>query len=390
VANGSTAPAITITSSGGTVTSIVFNAPLSGGTVTTTGTVGITGAAGEMLAGSTPAFTATPALGTDNSVAGTLQFSNGSANAHTTLGSVATTSNTVDFFTTAPTTGDLVDCVVSTTTCTLTDSAVLAANVATNSSNYPSNSVIYATGNHTQAGSANLTWSSPTLTVGASGTAGAIAEYNNTATTTWKSGATTSNTIAGFTVAPTTTDLIACTTISTTCTLTDSGIPDTAAGILAACTGCAPLVSPSLTTPALGAATATSLLASGIVDGLAPMTITTGSSATLGAGTYQSGYTFNQEGAAGTGVTYTLPTTVKGMQYCVFNSGTTSIVNIGVLTVYPASGSYVIYKGVVNTVGGGGTHGIASNGAAGDGACFLAIDSTHWLVSAISGTLTEN
>lgn len=149
------------------------------------------------------------------------------------------------------------------------------------------------------------------------------------------------------------------------------------------------VTSPTLVTPALGAATATSLLATGIVDGQAPITITTGTTANLGS-TYNSGYTFNQEGTAGTGVTYTLPATAAGKQYCVQNSGTTSVVNIGVLTVYPPSSSFVIYKGVVNTVGGGGTHGIASGGAAGDSACFVAIDSTHWEVFSGSGTWTLN
>jgi hypothetical protein len=148
---------------------------------------------------------------------------------------------------------------------------------------------------------------------------------------------------------------------------------DTATGLLAAATGG--------TGP---------LLVSGVVDGNAPVTITTGTSATLGAATYQSGYTLNQEGTAGTGVTYTLPATVKGMQYCVANSGTTSVVNTGVLTVYPPSSSYVILNGVVNTVGGGGTHGVASGGAAGDAACFVAIDSTHWQVWVGRGTWTEN
>ena len=61
------------------ITSLTFSAPLSGGTITTSGTVGITGAAGQILAGATPAFTATPILGTDNSVAGTIQLANGSA-----------------------------------------------------------------------------------------------------------------------------------------------------------------------------------------------------------------------------------------------------------------------------------------------------------------------
>ena len=49
------------------------------------------------MAGATPALTYTPALGVDNSNAGTWQLANGSANAHTILGSAATTSNTVHF-----------------------------------------------------------------------------------------------------------------------------------------------------------------------------------------------------------------------------------------------------------------------------------------------------
>jgi hypothetical protein len=133
----------------------------------------------------------------------------------------------------------------------------------------------------------------------------------------------------------------------------------------------------------------TTLLVSGIVDGRAPVTITTGTTANLG-GTYNSGYTLNQEGTAATGVTYTLPATAAGKQYCVANSGTTSVVNTGVLTIYPPASSYVILNGVVNTVGSGGTHGVASGGAAGDSACFVAIDSTHWQVYVGQGTWTEN
>jgi len=131
-------------------------------------------------------------------------------------------------------------------------------------------------------------------------------------------------------------------------------------------------------------------LVNGHLDGTAPVTITTGTTATLGAGSYQSGYTLNQEATAGTGVTYTLPATATGKQYCVANSGTTGVVNTGVLTVYPPASSYVILNGVVNTVGGGGTHGVVSGGAAGDAACFVAIDSTHWQVWVGKGTWTEN
>ena len=138
-----------------------------------------------------------------------------------------------------------------------------------------------------------------------------------------------------------------------------------------------------------GQMAAAQLLVTGILDGAAPITITTGATANLGS-TYKSGYTFNQEATAGTGVTYTLPPTATGLQYCVQNSGTTSVVNTGVLTVYPLASSFVILNGVVNTVGGGGTHGVASGGAAGDGACFVAIDSTHWEVFPTQGTWTEN
>jgi hypothetical protein len=146
---------------------------------------------------------------------------------------------------------------------------------------------------------------------------------------------------------------------------------------------------PTLTTPVIGAATGTSLLVTGTLDGNAPITITTGTTANLGT-TFHSGYTFNQEATAGTGVTYTLPATAAGLQYCVQNSGTTGVVNTGVLTVYPPASSFVILNGVVNTVGGGGTHGVASAGAAGDGACFVAIDATHWEVFPLKGTWTEN
>lgn len=98
-------------------------------TIASTGAIAITGAAGQILAGASPTFTATPALGTDNSVAGTLQLANGSAAFHSILQSAATANNTVSLFATAPVTGDLVDCVTASTTCTLTDSGVLAANV---------------------------------------------------------------------------------------------------------------------------------------------------------------------------------------------------------------------------------------------------------------------
>lgn len=80
---------------------------------------------------STGAFTgsATPSLGTDGSVAGSLQLANSAAAFHTIFLSAATANNTVSFFASAPATGDLIDCVTASTTCTLTDAGFTAANV---------------------------------------------------------------------------------------------------------------------------------------------------------------------------------------------------------------------------------------------------------------------
>jgi len=81
------------------------------------------------------------------------------------------------------------------------------------------------------AGTAPATDSSATLsgaalTLGASGTPGTLLTYPSSGnfTTTWGSAATASNTILGFSSAPTTGDLVSCTTSSTTCTLTDSTV----------------------------------------------------------------------------------------------------------------------------------------------------------------------
>ncbi len=104
-------------------------------TIASTGAIAITGAAGQVLAGASPAFTATPALGTDASVAGTLTLSNGAGGgAHTIFSSGATTTNTIAGFAAVPTTGHIVDCTVASTTCTLHDSGVVTANVVNASS----------------------------------------------------------------------------------------------------------------------------------------------------------------------------------------------------------------------------------------------------------------
>ena len=76
-----------------------FSPPLS----LSTNTLSITCAAGQIMGGATPACSATPALGTDNSVAGTLQLANGSSAHHTILATGATANYTFTLPTTAGT-----------------------------------------------------------------------------------------------------------------------------------------------------------------------------------------------------------------------------------------------------------------------------------------------
>ncbi len=145
--------------------------------------------------------------------------------------------------------------------------------------------------------------------------------------------------------------------------------------------------SPALVTPTLGAAAATSLLATGIVDGKAPMDVTTGTSATLG-GTYKSGYTVNEHATAATAVAYTLPTAAAGLQYCVGNGYNGSAANTGVITLNTsASGQFLIWTdGTLSATGGNTT----SGGAGGDFACVVGVDSTHWLFRPSQGTWTKH
>jgi trimeric autotransporter adhesin len=145
------------------------------------------------------------------------------------------------------------------------------------------------------------------------------------------------------------------------------------------------LGSTNATVTSAGAAAVTQLLASGIVDGQAPVTLTTGTTASLG-GTYQSGYTFNQEGTAATAVTYTLPTPAAGKQYCIKNSYNGSAANTGVLTLAVATPGthFIIYNGTKGTS----TGTITSGGAAGDAMCAVAISATLWEAYVQVGTWT--
>ena len=115
------------------------------------------------VTGTDPGFSTTPVLGTDNSVAGTLQLASTAGTAHTIIGSAATTTNTVNFFATAPATGAIWTCATATTTCTATALADVAIG-----------SVLISGG----VGVAPSYSSTPTL--GASGTLGSITMGNAT------------------------------------------------------------------------------------------------------------------------------------------------------------------------------------------------------------------
>ena len=196
-----------------------------------------------------PTYTSTPILGVSGT-AGTIELFPASGNFNTVLGTAATASSTVNLFASVPTTNHLISCVTATTTCTLTDSGILdtSAGLLTaigtvpiaNGGTNTTSAVAGAMPDTTTTTAASWT---TTPTLGASGTAGTLAMYPSTGnfTTTWGSAATASNTILGFASAPTTTDLISCVTSSTTCTLTDSGIADTATGfngVIKTLTGC--------------------------------------------------------------------------------------------------------------------------------------------------------
>ncbi|MGB8834167.1 MAG: hypothetical protein WCC95_18595 [Candidatus Sulfotelmatobacter sp.] len=144
------------------------------------------------------------------------------------------------------------------------------------------------------------------------------------------------------------------------------------------------------TTPNIGAATGTSLIASGVVDGKAIVNVTTGATLTFGTtGTACSScYYDNEEATAGTAITGTLPTASAGLQYCIDNAYNGSAANTGTLEILTsAAGQYIIYTdGTLSASGGY----VISGGAARDSACVRGVDSTHWMLYVYSGTWSKH
>ena len=136
--------------------------------------------------------------------------------------------------------------------------------------------------------------------------------------------------------------------------------------------------------PVLGAATATSLVATGRVDGLVGMLASTaGSALTISVSTHGSSSYFMNKGDSAAHSIYTLPTAAAGLQYCVKNyTGITQVLTLQT----SASGQYVDLDGTL-TASGGFVH---SGGAAGDGICVVGVDATHWVAYPGKGTWTAD
>jgi len=143
--------------------------------------------------------------------------------------------------------------------------------------------------------------------------------------------------------------------------------------------------SPTLVTPSLGAATATSLLATGIVDGTAPVVITaTSADYQLGA-TYKSGYTFINPTSSSASNSAILPAVAAGYQYCVGNYAAKT----GVLTVSTKTGSGVQYIDLDGVLTANTGH-IQATAVAGNFACFVGMSSSVWKAIPTKGTWTKD
>ena len=324
-----------------------------------------------------------------------------------------------------PTTTDLFSCVVTGTNCVLTDAGIASANVVTLAgsqtltnksislaqinSGLTSGGVVCATsttaismtaaltsnalvvgggaGACPSIGNGDFTYATHTLTGGASGlvdfsaitsssgfkvpihssnTAGAagVVDYDSTAGSTHMFTGGADSISAGFASAPTTGQVV---------------VTSGTAGVIA-----------GSTTPNIGAATGTSLIASGVVDGKAIVNVTTGATLTFGTtGTACSScYYDNEEATAGTAITGTLPTASAGLQYCIDNAYNGSAANTGTLEILTsAAGQYIIYTdGTLSASGGY----VISGGAARDSACVRGVDSTHWMLYVYSGTWSKH
>jgi hypothetical protein len=130
--------------------------------------------------------------------------------------------------------------------------------------------------------------------------------------------------------------------------------------------------STSFTTPNIGAATGTSLIVTGVIDGLTSVVTTTLTTVSVESPERMSIYIYNNPTTPSAGVTFTLPSaSVAGKGRCYANeTGVTSAMTFNT----SGAGQYIGVNGV-NTASGGY---ITMAGALGDAVCFTSKDSTHW------------
>ena len=425
---------------GDTITSP--NATLNVGGTSTATTLDVAGAAGKIMAGSTPALTSTPSLGAPGTL-GSITFGNatsGTVTIEPVTGALSTKTmlipaandvfvgrNTTDTLTNKSISGAEINSgtVLATylptatnsapgilqpddTTCTITTgilscpggvTSIQFKNAGTNfgspltgagSLNFATGCVVSGTTPNftitcSGSGGANTALSNlSAVAVNASVSPGAVGTGINlgTALLPWGNvfiGTTTSESLS-FNVSSLTTNRT-WTAPDASGTVTLLGNASTGSGNVVLQT------SPTLITPALGVATATSLLATGIVDGKAPVTLTTSATASLG-GTYKSGYTYNQEATAATAITYTLPTAAAGLQYCIANSQSSGTPDTGTLKLATStSGQFIEFTDGTLTNSGGY---VISGGSAADAACVVGENATIWKLYTPSGTWTKH
>jgi hypothetical protein len=135
------------------------------------------------------------------------------------------------------------------------------------------------------------------------------------------------------------------------------------------------------TTPNIGAATGTSLIVTGRLDGLAGVVLTTAASpTTISSTSNASSYYFNQGNSDANSI-FTLPTAAAGLQYCIRNyTGISRVVRINT----SAAGQYIDVDGTLTATGGY----VTSAGAAADSVCLVGSDATHWVMYTQKGTWT--
>jgi len=147
--------------------------------------------------------------------------------------------------------------------------------------------------------------------------------------------------------------------------------------------------STTLTTPIIGAATGTSLLVTGIIDGKTNITnITTDSTPyDMGTTTDNKSHYYFVKSAQAT-FTFTLPTPEAGIQYCFKNVGYSEGGGVGdsQLILDAPAGVYIELGGTWSTSGGT----VYSVGAAGEGCCLVGAGITAYVAFPTSGTWNRN